>query len=541
MNSPLLIAALVVPLVGAVAALLVPSGRTRRAKPSRRHRRRRKQEPTAETTTEGTDDTVAGDPTPGRGVPAAGLPAELQVLESPDPAAAERAGLTSRTLVRVAALVAAALWVGVAVLGPSSAGPVRAIGPIAPAAAGAALVLAAVGRPARRLPAAAAAAALTLASGGLSLGARDGGAGLAVTALAGAAVVLALANRRGSDGNLAPGALALAGTAALAGGLIRIAADSGELNLPTDGSMPLDAGLLLVGGSAMVAAAASLRPRHAVGLLLPIALAVGVPAAAVLGDEGDAVAVVLMLLATASAVYWALIPRAPRRDVRPLVATLALTSLAAAAVSTTGVPGSGAIVAGVPAAGLPAAWLLAAAAVITAVTLVPVAALSAVPGAAALAVVLIADPEPVHQALVALAVAITVAGAVAVHRPLPPASEHEDDSQPATLVGPLLAAVPALGAGLWLLVAPQTWSWVGEVSLFGWTDTVAVSAAGGLIFAVAGVATGRVAMPGLPRLVGPDPVPVTDDPPRNARLALAAGVALGMVLIALFLSSTGGT
>lgn len=511
MNSPVLIAALVVPLVGAVAALLVPSGRTRRARPSRR--RGRKQEPTAEITADGSDnDTVA-----------------------------DRAGLTSRTIVRVAALAAAALWVGVAVLGPSSAGPVRAIGPIAPAAAGAALVLAAVGRPTRRLPAAAAAAALTLASGGLALGARDGGAGLAVTALAAAAVVLALANRGGSDGNLAPSALALAGTAALAGGLVRIAADSGELNLPTDGSMPLDAGLLLVGGSAMVAAAASLRPRRAVGLLLPIALAVGVPAAAVLGGEGEAVAVVLMLLATASAVYWALIPRAPRHDVRPLVGSLALVSLAAAAVPTTGLPGSGSTVAGVQAAGLPAAWLLAAAAVITAVALVPVAALSAVPGAAALVVVLIADPGPVHQALVALAVAATVAGAVAVHRPLPAATEHEDDSQAATLLGPLLAAVPALGAGLWLVIAPDSWSWVGEVNLFGWTDTVAVGAAGGLVFAVAGVATGRVAMPVLPRLVGPDPVPVTDDPPRHARLALAAGLALGMVLIALLASSPGAS
>ncbi|HEV2071800.1 MAG TPA: hypothetical protein VGR26_18610, partial [Acidimicrobiales bacterium] len=129
MNSPVLIAALVVPLVGAVAALLVPTGRARREKSPRR--RRRKQEPTTEITSEGTDDdTVVGEPTRGRGVPAAAAPREeAQGLESPpDPAAVERAGLTSRTIVRVAALVAAALWVGVALLGPSSAGPARAIG-----------------------------------------------------------------------------------------------------------------------------------------------------------------------------------------------------------------------------------------------------------------------------------------------------------------------------------------------------------------------------------------------------------------------------
>ena len=541
MNSPVLIAALVVPLIGAVAALLVPAGRARREKPSRRHRRR--QATNGEGITEGADDdTVAGHPTPGGGVPASSPTGDSPPVPAPpDLAAVERAGLTSRTLVRVAALVAAALWVGVALLGPSSAGPLRAIGPIAPAAAGAALVLAAVGRPARRLPAAAAGAALTLATGGLALGARDGGAGLAITAIAAAAVVLVWANRRESDGNLAPGALALAGTAVLAGGMVRIAADTGELNLPVDGSMPLDAGLLLVGGSAMVAAAASLRPRRAVGLLLPIALAVGVPAAAVLGDAGEAAAVVLMLLATASAVIWAVGPRSPRSDVRPLVGSLALASLAAAAVPTTGVPGSGATVAGVQAAGLPAAWLLAAAAVITAVALVPVASLSAVPGAAALAVVLIADPEPIHLMLVALAVAATIAGAVAVHRPFLRASHDEDDPQPAAVLDPLLAAIPALGAGVWLVVDPESWSWVGEVNLLGWTDTVAVAAAGGLIFSVAGLATGRMAVPGLPRLAGPDPVPVTDDPPRNARLALAAGVALGMVLVALLVSSSGGS
>lgn len=517
MNSQLLVAALVTPLVGAVAALLVPTGRTRQARsPGRRLRKR----------ASATDDTPTSD---------------VQLVEPPpDPSAAERSGLTSRTLVRVAALVAAALWVAVALVGPSSAGSARAIGPIGPAAAGAALVLAAVGRPARRLPAAAAAFALTLATAGLAFGTQDGGAGWAVAGLAAAAVVICFANRKGFDGSLAPGALALAGTAALAGGLLRLTAGGGELNLPADASMPLDAGFLVVGGSTMVIVAASLRPRRAVGLLLPIALALGIPAAAVLGDAGDGVAVVLMLLAATTMTGWAASPRSPRGDLRPLVAALALSSLTAAAVTSSGVSGSGASIAGIRAAGVPAAWLLAAAAVITAVTLVPVAALSALPGAAALVVVLIADPEPAHLALVALTVAATVAGTVAVHRP--PPLPHEDESSPPTgFLDPFIAALPALAAGTWLVVAPESWSWVGEVNLMGWTNTVAVGLAGGLIAAVAGLATGRLGLPRLPRLVGPDPLVATDDPPGSTWLALAAGVCLGLALIALLASSAGAS
>ncbi|CAN5215858.1 hypothetical protein BH24ACT1_BH24ACT1_09690 [soil metagenome] len=542
MNSPVLAAALVTPLVGAVAAVLVPTGRGRRSGTSRR--RLRKQRPTTDAFTDAPEaDADAGDPTPGRGVAVATSTGETESSEAPpDPSTLERAGRISRTLVRVAALAAAALWVFVALLGPSSAGPARAIGPIAPAAAGAALLVAAIGHPARRFPAAGAALALGLATAGLALGAGDGGAGLAVTALAAAAGVIAFSNRKGSDGSLTPGALGLAGTAVLTGGLIRIAAGGGDLNLPTDGSLPLDAGLLLVGGSAVVAVAASLRPRRSIGLLLPIALAFGVPSAAVLGDGGSGVALVLMLLATASALGWALSPRSPRGDLRPLVGALALSSLAAAAVPTSGVPGTSAAIGGMQAAGLSAAWLLAVAAVITAVTLVPVAALCAVPGAAALAVVLIADPEPSHLALGALSIAAIIAGAVGVRRPPPPSYEHGDEPRPKTvLLGPLLAGVPALAAGLWLVVAPESWSWVGEVDLKGWTETLAVGLAGGLIAAMAGLATGRVAVPGMPQLAGPDPVLAVADAPRSARLTLAAGVGLGLALLLLLASSTGAS
>lgn len=538
MNSAVLIAALVAPLVGALAALLVPTGEARRprrtGKSSRRARKKAATDATVEggageaTVTTAAIETGGPDPTP-----------------AADPGAVERAGRTCRVVVRVAALSTAALWVAVTLLGPSAAGSALAVGAIAPGAAGAALLLATVARPARRLPSAGASLALALATGGLAFGAGDENTGLAVAGLAGAAL-LAVAGRSGDDGNLAPAALALVGTASLAGGLIRVAADTGALSLPAVASLPLDAAVLLVGGSAAVAIAAALRPRSTAGLLLPVALTLGVPAAAVIGSAGDGVALILMLLAAASAAAWALSPRSPRGDLRPLVATLALTSLAAAAVPTSGVPGSGAAVTGMQAAGVPAAWLLAAAAVITAVTLVPLAAVCALPGAAAMVVVLVADPEPVRLVLVSLIVAAAVAGAVAVRRPpspvgIDPVTRARDDSEASPLLGPLVAAVPALAVGVWLVVAPGSWSWVGDVDLEGWTDTVGVALAGGLIAAVAGGATGKVAVPLRLRLAAPDPVRATTDTVTGTRLALAAGVGLGLALIALLASSSGAS
>jgi hypothetical protein len=541
MNSAVLVAALVAPLLGALAALLVPTGRERRSRSGRRPSRRK----TKAAAASGTQDDIAVDDTVG-GAPLPETTAASEIDRSEPPSAAdadavERAGRTSRTLVRVAAMVTAALWVAISLLGPSTAGPAQALGAVAPAAAGGALLLAAAPRPRRRLPAAGAALALALAAGGLALGVGDGGPGLAVAGLAAAAVITALTGRRGDDGNLGPAALALAGTAAMAGGLIRVAARTGDFTLPADAPLGLDAGVLLVGGSAAVAVAAALRPRSATGVLLPFALALGVPAAALMGDAGDGVALVLMLLAAGAGAAWALGPRSPWGDLRPLVAALALAALAAAAVATAGVPGSGAAVAGTRAAGLPAAWLLAAAAVITAVTLVPLAALSALPGAAAMVVLLVADPEPLHLMVVALIAATTVAGAVAVRRNPPPQDGGAASSEPGAVVDPLLVAVPTLVMGLWLLLAPQSWSWAGTPELEGWTETVALALAGGLIAAVAGGATGRVALPRLPRLTAPDPVQGVENARAGARLALVAGVGLGLALIALLASSTGAS
>ena len=232
-----------------------------------------------------------------------------------------------------------------------------------------------------------------MATSALALAPRDEGATLVALSLATAAGLGALAARRPEDGGLGPATAALAGITAVAAGLLRLDASTGGVDLPVSGSLAADAGVLLVGGTVTVAVAAALRPRHALGILLPVALALGVPVATLLGDAGDGVAVVLLVGAATVAGVWALLPRSPRNDPRPLVIALTLAAFGSAAVSASGIPGDAGTLVGLD-AGLPAAWLLASAAVVSAVSLVPVAALAAVPGAAALTVVLVADPTP---------------------------------------------------------------------------------------------------------------------------------------------------
>jgi hypothetical protein len=315
---------------------------------------------------------------------------------------------------------------------------------------------------------------------------------------------------------------------------------SGSFEIPAGGRLGLDAALLLVAGAGAVAVAGALRPRRSPVLLLPVALAIGVPAAGASAAGGDGLALVLMLLALTVAGAWAAVADQVR-DARLLAAALALAALAAAAVPSSGIPGSGAAVRGVQAAGVPAAWLLAAAAVITAVCLVPLAALSALPGAASFVVVLIADPEPVRLVLAALAATLAVAAAVAVRRSWPPTGDRDDPAGGAgsasldLLGGALPAAVPALALGAWLAVAPGTWTWAGEIYLDGWSDTVALAAAGGLIVAVAAGSAGRVALPRRPVLAAADPDLPSTGGGLGSALTLSAGVALALALVALAL------
>lgn len=513
MNGTVLVAALLVPLIGALVALLVPSGSRRPPRP-----RFARSEEDLDDSSEGAEagiTLVVADPDP-----------------VPDPTVTAHAGTTSRTTVRIAALAAAGLWTAVVLLGGATVGQLSAEGPVGPAGAGAALLLASVSRPARRGLAAGGALALSLVTAGLALagGSESGTPTLAVLALAGGAGVVALITARENDGGIGAAAMALVGMVAVAGGLVQ-----GSLAGATAIDEPLGAGLFLVVGGTLIATAGALRPRRSTSMLLPVGLAIGVAAGATLGSLGEGVALVLALAAVAVAGGWAAWPDGPG-GARLLVVALALVALAVAAVPAGALPGSTLVLEARVSPGVPAAWLLAAAAVVTGVVLVPTAALSAVPGAAAFAVVVAAEPSPARLAVAGLALTAVVVAAFAVARttagPDARASDHAG-----LALDPVMAAIPALGVGTWLLIAPRSWAWVGDTNLVNWPETVALAAAGGLIGVVAAGASGRLAVPRFPRVAAPDPATAAPDAPAARRAALVAGVALGVTLLALVASS----
>ncbi|MDP8953783.1 MAG: hypothetical protein M3N37_02475, partial [Actinomycetota bacterium] len=359
MNAPMLVAALLVPVVGALVAFLVPSGRSRR--PLRRF---------------GRSDESSGDQ-------ADDAEAEITlVVADPDPvpeAAGSRAGATSRTAVRMAALATAGLWTAIVLLGGASAGQLSAEGPVGPAGVGASLLLASVSRPARQGAAVGGALALSLLTAGLALagGSASGGPTLAVLALAGGAAVITVTTTRENDGGIAAATLALVGMVGIAGGLVQMEAAGTDAS--TAAGRPLGAGVFLVAGGTLIAIAGGLRPRRSASMLLPVGLAVGVAAAATLGSLGEGTALVLALGAVGVAGGWAVAPQG-RGGVRLLVVALALVALAVAALPTDALPGSPLVLEARVSPGVPAAWLVAAAAVVVGVVLVPSAALSAVPG-----------------------------------------------------------------------------------------------------------------------------------------------------------------
>lgn len=523
MNGPVLVAALGTPLLGAVAAALVPSGRHRASE--RRGWRRR-----GPTTPDGADADDADDEI-----------ALIVALPEPEPAPladgseVERAGVAARTVVRLAALAAAALWIVVALLGEARAGLFTATGAVAPAGAGCALALSAVCRPARKGPACAGAVALALVTAGLAAmaGERSATSTVAVLVLGAGVGVAALATAKEGDGGLGPLCLALLGMAAVAAGLAqRPAVDS----LTPAGSTP--AALLVVAGGALVAVAGGLRARRSGAVLLPVGLAVGVAGATTLGAAGGAVALLLAAGAAAAAVgAWAAAPDSTT-CARLVVVTIALLALAVAAVPATGLVDTGSALDGVPPAAAPAAWFLASAAVLTSVVLVPLGALSVLPGAAAFAGMVAVDPEPVVLGVAGLAVAAAVAAVVAVQRW--PASAEASDAETGQLASsPLVAGVPALVVAAWVLVAPRSWSWVGDAHLATWPDSIALALAGGLVVVVAAAAAGRVALPRPPRFAAPDPVATAADGRVARRAAMGAGAVLGVALLALVVAGGG--
>ncbi len=511
MNGPVLMGALLVPLLGALVAFAVPSG-TRRA---------RRRFPRAD---DGGDDRAEG----------AESEITLVVVDpDPDDTLTAPAGVTARTAVRLAALAAAGLWSAVVLLGGASAGPLSADGAVASAGAGASLLLASVSRPARRGPAAGGALALSLLTTGLALaaGSESATSTLPVLALAAGVGVVAVTTAREGDGGIAAAAVALLGMVAVASGLVQQSAGASTVSRGGSG-----AGLFLMVGGALIATAGALRLRRSASMLLPVGLTIGVSAGAMLASEGAAL--VLAFVAFAVAGGWAASP-GDRGGERPLVVVLAFVALAVAAVPAGALPGWAPLVEeSASSSGVPAAWLLAVAAVVTGVVLLPAAALSALPGAAAFAVVVAAQPSPARLGVAALVVGAVVAAAVAVERrEASEAGGRGDDDHDGLGLSPLAPGIPALAVGAWLLVAPTTWAWVGDTKLADWSDTVAVAAAGGLIGVIAAGATGRVAVPRAPRVVAPDPAMAGVDPPGARGAALVSAVALGLALLALVVSS----
>lgn len=393
---------------------------------------------------------------------------------------APSAALARRALV-TGALILAGVWV-VLLVTDAEATLGRVGTGAAPAAAGTWLLASTISWPTRRLPIALASLVAGTAVLGLSLG---GGGDLSdvAGALAVAAALAAVAARSEDDDGLLAACASVIGASLIAAGLVRLES--------TTGGFESGGGLPVVAGAALIALGATWRARRVGVLLLPIGLALGIQAGAAL-DGGDGAALVLAAAATVAA--WR----------GPLGAPLALWALAASCVGAT-----------------PGALLLAAAAVVVASTLHPLFAVSALPGAASLAMAVVDDGAPARLALIALAAA-TVAGLwrlpidVMGGRPAPP-------------------TIAALVTAAWLTLAPETWGWVGSSQLGTWGTGVVVAAVAGLVgtYLAMSLTDAHVVVPGLEV---PDPVGDRHEPTWAWRAALVSLVVLGICSAALVAS-----
>jgi hypothetical protein len=298
---------------------------------------------------------------------------------------------------------------------------------VSPAAIGTWLLVASITWPARRLPLALAVLGAGTCVGGASLLAGRGDLSDAAGGLLVATAIVALAARSERDRGLLPAIACLVGAAAIAFGLTRLEGDTG--GFVQGGGIPA------VFGAAAAVVGAGGRARRTGVVLLPLAMLLGIQAAAALAD-GHRVMVLLALAGT-------LVARRPG-------AALGCWAIAAAVVSP------------------PAALLLAAAAVLTAALPHPVAPLVALPGTAALAMALAQDGTRTGLLVAALAV-VTVARLWVA-----------DDAE---LIGgrPSEPSLAAVVLGGWLLLAPETWTWVGRAELAQWgTGAIIAGVAAGL-------------------------------------------------------------
>jgi hypothetical protein len=123
---------------------------------------------------------------------------------------------------------------------------------------------------------------------------------------------------------------------------------------------------------------------------------------------------------------------------------------------------------------VPGALLLASASVLASMWRHPIALVTALPGAATLALAAEHDGAPSLLALALLA-AFTVVRLWRV---------HSDDVVEGAPTAPTIAA---LGLGAWLVLAPETWAWVGAPGLESWGTGVvyALGATAAVAFAIA--------------------------------------------------------
>lgn len=291
-------------------------------------------------------------------------------------------------------------------------------------------------------------------------------------------------------------------TAAMGGGVVVLAA-----GVHTGGHGG-EAAVLV--GAALVALAASVVPRRAHVVVVPLVLVLGLHVGPTLAGTSTArwVAVGLAGAAAALAVLPAVVPRC-----------------AAPAIGAVLVPWTLASAAG-PFAGTPSAARALAAGTVLALALGgALALLAAVPGAVMLVDAIADGTGWVRVALAVFAIA-TLIGATGV----------QADAR--TVRVRAIDAV-LLGSGVWLLVRPSSWTWARTEGLRAYSDGAALALAAalitGVLFAITG---GRLAAePIVPWLVadnegkddGDGVAPVALDVPMAAMAALMGIVAIALV------------
>ncbi|MBV8302895.1 MAG: hypothetical protein JOZ04_01695 [Acidimicrobiia bacterium] len=393
--------------------------------------------------------------------------------------------------VRVAAGAAAGCWFALVLHGSVvSVSHLHASPLVAAAGCGAALIVvnldvAAVERPVW------ASVALAAVSVALAAGhtATDGRGVVVGVGVAVAAAALAAATVGGRPPLRAWGpAAAAAGLVAAAAGVValRSATNSWQLPLPLAdmAASHRGAGLLIIGGAALVVLAGSQRARAPSAVLVPAGAFLAVQAAPIAsGADGLApVAIVLAVVAVVAAAA-ALVDRPP-----VCAPAAAITLLALAAVVG-------------PGATRGPALLLAAAGTLAATVGWDAAAALGVPGGVALAIALAERGGATAFVIGAFAGVVALVLAVAAARReraaarrgtgLAERRERATARRRGAVVRPPIWSIPALALGAWLVVAPDTWAWVGPAGLRAYDVGAARAVAGAALCLVTLVLLGR--------------------------------------------------